>query len=65
MLFDQQSAENGPAESAKAMMNPLEEALHAGPQLRVCVVGDVAAARGPHCSVGDACSTNVGSVFVQ
>ena len=58
MLFDQQPAENGPAESAEAMMNSLEEALHAGPQLRVRVVRDVAAASGPHCSVGDACSTN-------
>ena len=65
MLFNQKPSENGPAESAEAMMNSLEEALHAGPQLRVCVVGDVATARGPHCSVGDACSTNVESVFVQ
>ena len=34
----------------------LEEALHAGPQLRVRVVWDVAAARRPHGSVGDACT---------
>ena len=38
MLFYQKPSENGPAESAEAMMNPLEEALHAGPQLCVCVV---------------------------
>ena len=63
MLFYQKPSENGPTESAEAMMNPLEEALHAGPELRVCVVRDVAAARRPHCSVGDACSARMVKIF--
>ena len=54
MLLDEHAPEHGAAEPAEAVVDALEEALHAGPQLRVRVVRDEAAARSPHSSVGDA-----------
>ena len=53
MLLDQHPAKDGTAESAKSMVDALEEALHGGPQLGVRVVGDEAAAGSPDSGVGD------------
>ena len=54
VLLDEHAPEHGAAEPAEAVVDSLEEALHAGPQLRVRVVRDEAAARRPHSRVGDA-----------
>ena len=53
MFFDQHSAKDGSTESTKSVMDPLEEALHGWSQFCIRVVGDEAAAGGPHGSVGD------------
>ena len=65
MLFDQHPAKDGPAESAKSMVDALEEALHGGPQLGVRVVGDEAAAGSPDSGVGDPWQSEVSDDLLE
>ena len=65
MLLDQHPAKDGPAESAKSMMDSLEESLHGRSQLGVRVVGDEAAAGCPDSGVGDPCSSEVSRALLE